>query len=60
MFAMFEPTTFPITIPLACWIEAAIEEASSGIDVPTATRVSPIINSEIPSFFAIDDADLTK
>ncbi|MPN03309.1 hypothetical protein SDC9_150536 [bioreactor metagenome] len=60
MFAIFEPTMFPITIPLACWREATIEEASSGIDVPTATRVNPMTNSETPSFSAIAEADLTK
>jgi hypothetical protein len=58
--AMFDPTTFPITIPLAPWKDAVREEASSGTEVPTETRVSPIMNSETPSFFAIEEEDITN
>jgi hypothetical protein len=60
MFAMFEPRTLPITIPLACSKDAVSEEASSGTDVPIDTRVNPIMNSEIPNLFAIDEDDITK
>jgi len=47
-------------MPLCCSIAAITDEASSGIDVPNATNVRPITNSETPSFCATDAADLTK
>jgi len=37
-----------------------MEEASSGMEVPIETRVNPIMNSETPSFFAIEEAEATK
>ena len=41
-------------------LQVFLDKLSSGIDVPTDTRVRPIINSETPSFFAILEADSTK
>ena len=41
-------------------ILAIIDTRSSGILVPTATIVSPIIASEIRYFFAIDTAPSTR
>ena len=45
---MFEPKIVP-TAKLDCFLNAAtIPVASSGKDVPNATNVKPIIDSEIP------------
>ena len=60
MLAIFDQTTLPMTIPLSCFREAMTEDVISGIDVPTATKLNPITNSEISGFFAMDAADLTK
>ena len=47
------PTTFPIVIPAFCCIAAVILTAASGILVPIATMVSPIISWGIPNFLAM-------
>lgn len=60
ILAIFAPVIVPITNPLSCFIEANIDETSSGREVPIATNVNPITNSDIPNFFAMDDAELTK
>lgn len=50
---MFDPTMFPIAMS-ECFLYAAIPvAASSGSDVPSATIVSPIIDSDNPKFCAI-------
>ncbi len=59
-FAIFEPRTFPIAISVFPEILARIETISSGILVPTATIVSPIIACDIPNFFAIDTEPSTS
>ncbi len=60
MFAMLDPITFPIINPESCLIDAVIAADNSGTDVPRATRVRPMRNSETPRRFAILDADSTK
>jgi len=56
---IFEPTMFPIAMS-ACFLYAAIPEAaSSGSDVPIATIVSPIIDSESPKISAMCVAPFT-
>jgi len=47
ILAIFEPTTLAVTISLAPFKTAAIDEASSGKEVPMATIVTPIIKGEI-------------
>ena len=60
MLAMLDPTMFPIISPVLSVIDAAIEEANSGSDVPIATIVRPIVNSDTPKYFARFDAASTK
>ena len=54
------PTTFPIEIFALPFNAEAKLTAVSGADVPIATTVNPIINSDIPNLFAIFEADSTK
>ncbi len=60
IFAIFEPTTFPIDISVFHWIAATTETISSGAEVPMATTVSPISISDNQNFLAIPDAPSTK
>lgn len=59
-FAIFEPRTFPIAISVFPEILARIETISSGILVPTATIVSPIIACDIQNLLAIDTEPSTR
>lgn len=56
MLVILEPTTFPATIAVSPFMAAATFEANSGNDVPNATKVTPIINGEIPIFSPITSA----
>ena len=60
MFAILLPTRLPTINPLEPFSDAAIEDASSGKDVPTAIKVKPIIKSETPSALAILEPDSTN
>lgn len=60
IFAIFDPRTFPIAISVFQEILAMIETMSSGILVPIATIVRPMIASEIRYFFAIETAPSTR
>ena len=60
IFAILLPTMLPIMIAGSFFMLAMTEDAISGIDVPTATSVSPMTNSEIPSAFAIREARSTN
>lgn len=60
IFAILDPTIFPIVIPVAPLRLAEILTTNSGAEVPNATIVSPIIRSEILSFLAIEEAPSTK
>ena len=65
ILATFEPITLPNAIsavnPLArADNEAAKLTASSGNDVPNATKVNPIISGEILNFRAIDEDETIK
>jgi len=60
IFAIFEPRTFPIAISVFHEIAARSETISSGMLVPTATIVRPIIASESHHFFASDTAPSTR
>jgi len=60
MFAIFDPTTLPITISDCPAKTAAIEEANSGKEVPNATIVTPIIKGEIPNESPISSAASTN
>ena len=42
---MFDPTTFPIATSLFPPMAESTETTSSGVEVPTATIVSPMMNS---------------
>ena len=57
--AILLPITFPRIIAL-CSPAAAMLAANSGVEVPYATTVIPIINLLIPSFFAIETPPSTK
>ena len=57
MLNIFDPTTLPTAIPVSPFLAATIDVTSSGSDVPTATIVSPIIVSDIPSTRAISLAE---
>jgi hypothetical protein len=59
-FAILEPSTFPMAISGLPWILASTDTISSGILVPIATMVRPMIASDIPNFFAIDTAPSTS
>lgn len=52
ILAIFEPSTFPIAISVSPEMAAKSDTISSGILVPIATIVRPIIASEILHFFA--------
>ena len=52
MFAMLLPTMFPIINPDSFEIEAEIDVASSGNEVPIETRVNPMTNSLTPMCLA--------
>jgi hypothetical protein len=60
IFAMFDPITFPRTMPPWCLKEATIEVPTSGMDVPSATKVKPITNSDTPNCFAVFTAVATN
>lgn len=60
IFAIFDPRTFPIAISVFPWILAMIETTNSGILVPIATIVNPMIASEILNFLAIETAPSTR
>ena len=50
---IFEPITFPITKSNSFFIAEFIDTNNSGIDVPRATRVNPIIELLTPILIAI-------
>ena len=60
MFAMLLPMMFPRIIPGLFEKVAVIAVASSGMDVPKATKVRPIMNLLIPREFASFAADETR
>lgn len=60
IFIIFEPTTFQIAISGFHLLAAIIEVASSGILVPIATTVSPIIACDNQKNFAIFTAPSTR
>ena len=59
-FAIFDPRTFPMANSVLPEIDEMSETMSSGILVPIATIVSPIIASDIPHFFASETAPSTR
>lgn len=60
IFAILEPSTFPMAISGLPEILARTDTMSSGILVPIATIVRPMIASEIPNFLAMDTAPSTS
>lgn len=60
IFIIFEPTTFQTAISGFHLRAAMIEVASSGILVPIATIVRPIIACESQKIFAISTAPSTR
>ena len=60
IFIIFEPTTFQIAISGFHLLAAIIEVASSGILVPIAITVSPIIACDNQKNFAIFTAPSTR
>ena len=60
IFIIFEPTTFQTAISGFHLRAAIIEVASSGILVPIATTVSPMIACESQKLFAISTAPSTS
>lgn len=60
ILAILEPSTFPIAISVLPLTAARSETISSGILVPIATIVRPIIASDIPHFFASETAPSTR
>jgi hypothetical protein len=60
IFAIFEPTTFPMAIAGLPSRVACILTKSSGADVPNETIVTPINNGEILNLLAIPIALFTK
>lgn len=60
IFIMFEPTTFHTAISAFHLLAAMTDVASSGILVPIATIVSPIIDSDNPNNLAISTAPSTR
>ena len=60
MLAILLPIIFPITIFVSLAKTAAIDVASSGREVPIATKLKPIANSDILNAFASIAADSTK
>lgn len=57
---MLDPTTFPTAISLAFSKAAVTLTANSGIEVPNATIVRPMIRLDTPIFPAMEDAFSTK
>jgi len=57
MLVILEPMTLPATIAVSPLSAAATLDANSGSEVPKATRVTPIINGDIPTFSPITSAD---
>ena len=60
IFKILLPTTFPIVIPAFCCMAAVILTAASGILVPIATIVRPMISWGIPIFLAMLAAPSTN
>lgn len=60
IFITLEPTTFQTAISGFQRLAAIIEVASSGMLVPIATTVSPMIDCESPKLFAISTAPSTR
>lgn len=60
IFAIFEPRTLPIAISVFPEILARTETINSGILVPIATIVSPIMAWDTQDFFAIDTEPSTR
>lgn len=60
IFMIFDPTTFPIAISEFPLLAAMIDVTSSGILVPIATTVRPMIDCESQKFFAIPTAPSTN
>ena len=60
MFAMLDPTTFPIEIALLPFNAAWILTTSSGLLVPKATTVSPTTKGVKPTLIAKEDDPLTR
>jgi len=60
VFAIFEPITFQ-SARSVCHLRAENTFTNnSGAEVPNATIVRPITKGDIPSFVAIDEAQLTS
>ncbi len=57
---IFEPIIFPTEILLTPRIAADMVTQNSGAEVPNATIVRPIINSETPNRLAILEAESTS
>ena len=60
MFAMLLPTTFPIERSAEPVAAEVAETASSGMDVPNATTVSPMTSGDTRHFSATPAAPSTK
>ena len=60
IFAILEPTMFPIAIPGEPSIEASMLVTSSGIEVPKPTSVMPISSGDMPSRSAVAAAPRTS
>jgi len=60
ILVILEPVTFPATISGEPSNTAIIEEASSGNDVPAATRLMPIIKGDMPRERPIFSAESTN
>lgn len=60
ILVMLDPITLPATISELPILTDAIEEASSGRDVPKATTVTPMIKGDIPKLSPIFSAELTN
>ena len=56
----FDPITFPIAISAFFFIAATTEVASSGNEVPPATKVKPITDSLTPKLRAMPVAPSTN
>ncbi len=59
-FTIFEPRTLPMAISAFPDMLAKIETINSGILVPIATIVKPIIACDIQNFFATDTEPSTR
>jgi len=60
MLATLLPIIFPIAKPESLFNEAITEEANSGREVPIATTVKPITNSDTPNILANLEAETTN